>query len=543
MSKKTFGSILLAAALSLCFGSMAFGQEVTGSIVGTVRDASGSVVPGATVTITDPSKGDIVVRTATTNDSGEFSAPNLTISTYTITVEAANFKKSVNTAIKLDVGQRRSVDVTLEAGRIEEVVTVEADPVAVDLASATNGTVISGDQIRELSTNNRNFLQLVSLAPGVSNDLSDQVYVGTTNPAGQANTVNISVNGARSSQNTFTVDGADVTDRGSNITIQSYPSLDSIGEFKVLRSLYPAESGRSGGGQVNVVTRSGTSEFRGSAYEFIRNEAFNANSVEINNLVNVPATLGRDDNGKAKRTPFRYNNYGWTLGGPVYFFNFGENDGGIFRRYDRTFFFFSQEFRKDKRFPTFTSTVPNQNQRNAFFTVPVCLQATGTTCNLVLPANSTLPNVNPVAQQYIDQIYSRLPLPNSTTANGLVTPISANSEFRQEIIKIDHSFNDKVSGYYRYQRDSIPTIDPNALFSSGSGLPDVSTTSTDSPGRTHTMQVTYAATPRLIFEGRYTFGYGAILSKNIGLLSLERSSISTPLPYQNQRDRIPNHYR
>ena len=272
----------------------------------------------------------------------------------------------MKTDIKLDVGQRRSVDVTLEAGNIDEVVTVEADPIAVDLTSSTSGTVISGDQVRELSINNRNFVQLVTLAPGVSNDLSDQVYVGTTNPAGQANIVQIAVNGARSSQNTFTVDGADVTDRGSNLTIQAYPSVDSIGEFKVLRSLYPAESGRSGGGQVNIVTRSGTSKFRGSVYEFIRNEAFNANDVAINNLTNPP--LGRDDNGKAKRTPFRYNNYGWTIGGPVYFLRFGEAEPGAsaFKRYDRTFFFFSQEWRDDRRSATLQSTVPNQNQRNAF---------------------------------------------------------------------------------------------------------------------------------------------------------------------------------
>lgn len=561
MSKKTFGSILLAAALSLCFGSFAFGQEVTGSIVGTVRDASGSVVPGATVTITDPSKGGIVVRTATTNDSGEFSAPNLTISTYTVTVEAANFKKSVSTDVKLDVGQRRTVDVNLEAGRIDEVVTVEADPIAVDLTSPTSGTVISGDQIRELSTNNRNFLQLVTLAPGVSNDLSDQIYVGTTNPAGQANTVNISVNGARSSQNTFTVDGADITDRGSNITIQAYPSLDSIGEFKVLRSLYPAEAGRSGGGQVNVVTRSGTSKFRGSAYYFFRNETLNANDPFTNSTPGLATRLGRDDNGKIKRAPFRYKNYGWTLGGPIYFFNFGEHDEGMFRKYDRTFFFFSQEWRDDRRssLPPTLPTVPTQNQRLGEFDRPICIQTfiradngqvscdpqfpgqNGTT-PVILPANtpiSTLRPINPVAQQYIDQIYSGLPLPNTSVANQLAFPLEGISEFRQEIIKIDHSFNDKASGYYRYQRDSIPTIDPNALFSSGSGLPDVSTTSTDSPGRTHTVQLTYAATPRLIFEGRYTFGYGAILSRNIGLLSLERSSISSPLPYQNQRDRIP----
>lgn len=543
MIRKPWLSMITALAIAICMSGFVFGQEITGSIVGSVKDTSGAAVPGATVTITDPSKGDLVVRTTTTNESGEFSAPNLPISTYNVTVEAPNFKKTVQAGLKLDVGQRRSVDITLAAGRIEEVVTVESDPVAVDLTSVTSGTVINGDQVRELSINNRNFTQLVTLAPGVTNDLADQVYVGTTNPEGQANIVQIAVNGARSSQNTFTVDGADITDRGSNLTIQAYPSVDSIGEFRVLRSLYPAESGRSGGGQVNVVTRSGTSKFRGSAFEFIRNEAFNANDPLTNSTPSLAATLGRDSNGKIKRRPFRYNNYGWTIGGPVFFLKFGEReDGDWFGRWSKTFFFFSQEWRDDKRFPTLVSTVPNQLQRQGLFTVPICLQASGTTCTSVLPGSPTTPgqltNINPVAQQYLTYIYNKLPLPNSGT-NTLNFPTEATSEFRQEVVKIDHSFSDKLSGYYRYQRDSIPTIDANALFSSGSGLPGVSTTSTNSPGRTHTVQLTYAASPRLIVEGRYTFGYGAILSKNIGLLALANSPITPPLAYTVQRDRVP----
>jgi hypothetical protein len=539
MSNKSWASLMCALALCFCFSSMTFAQEITGTINGTVRDASGGVVPGATVRITDPSKGDIVVRTATTNESGEYSAPSLAVSTYTVTVEMANFKKAVQTDIKLDVGARRTVDVILEAGNIDEVVTVIADPVAVDLTSATTSTVISGNQARELSINNRNFTQLVTLAPGVSNDLSDQVYVGTVNPDGQANTVNISVNGARSSQNTFTVDGADVTDRGSNITIQAYPSVDSIGEFRVLRSLYPAEAGQSGGGQVNVVTRSGTDDFHGTFYEFIRNEAFNANDF----ITNRTASARDPETGRAKRRPFRYNNYGWTVGGPVYFFNFGENDGGMFRRWDRTFFFFSQEFRKDTRYPTLVSTVPTAALKQGIFPVNVCIEATGTTCTLELPAGTPITNlrpINPVSQQYIDFIWDNVPEPNSITAAnpyGLNFPTLAEAEFQQEVLKIDHSFNTKASMYYRFQRDKIPTIDANSLFSSGSQLPGVSTTDTNSPGRTHTGQFTYAASPNLIFEGRYTFGYGAILSNNIGLISKERSPIVVPLPYPNTRDR------
>ena len=241
--------IIAAIAAALTFSTISIAQEVTGDLVGTVRDANGAGVPNATVTITDSAKN-VVIRTVQTNGDGEYSVRSLPTSTFSVTVEAPNFKKSVSTGVKIDVGQRRNLDITLAAGNIEETVTVSADAVGVELSTPTTGTTISGDQVREIAINNRNWVQLITLAPGVSNDLADQVYVGTTNPEGQANIISISVNGARSSQNTFTVDGADVTDRGSNITIQAYPSVDSIGEMRVLRSLYPAESGRSGGGQI-----------------------------------------------------------------------------------------------------------------------------------------------------------------------------------------------------------------------------------------------------------------------------------------------------
>lgn len=541
------GYALFSLALCACFGNLTFAQDNSGVILGTVRDNTGAIVSGATVNITDPAKN-LVVRTITTNENGEFSAPNLAVGLYQISVEAANFKKAVQTEVKLDVGQRRTVDFALEAGNISEVVTVEADAVAVDLQSATSSTLINGDQVRELSINNRNFVQLVTLAPGVSADLADQVYVGSVNPDGQANTINISVNGARSAQNTFRVDGADITDRGSNITIQAYPSVDSIGEFKVDRSLFPAESGSSGGGQVNVVTRSGTKDFHGSAFEFIRNEAFNANDFITNQTPSLAATLGRDDNGKIRRRPFRYNNYGFTIGGPVYFFNFGEGppDEGIFKRYNKTFFFFSEEQRKDVRFPTLNSTVPSAGIRQGVFPIDICLSATApttatATCTNILPAGTPISSriaVNPVSQAYVTQVINNIPLPTNPQTLSLDYPTFYQAKFRQEIVKIDHSFTDKISAYYRFQNDKIPTIDPNALFSSGSSIPFVSTTSSNSPGKTHTAQMTYVISPKVIFEGRYTYGYGAILSENIGLLAKSRTSINIPLPYTNTRDRV-----
>ncbi|MCS6875086.1 MAG: carboxypeptidase-like regulatory domain-containing protein, partial [Pyrinomonadaceae bacterium] len=222
-------SLIWLILVVTCLSVAAIGQELTGTIVGTVRDTTGAVIPGATITVRDQQKGKAVVRVVTTDAEGEYNAPNILVGVYEISVEAKGFKRTVKTDVKIDIGQRRTVDITLEAGSVEEVVTVEADPIAVDLQSSTSGTIITGNQIRELSINNRNFVQLVTLAPGVSSNLADQVYVGTTNPEGQANTVQISVNGARASQNTFTIDGADITDRGSNLTIQAYPSVDSIG--------------------------------------------------------------------------------------------------------------------------------------------------------------------------------------------------------------------------------------------------------------------------------------------------------------------------
>ncbi len=556
MNRKIFSSILTAFALAICLAGSTAAQEITGSIVGTVKDSTGAAVAGATVTAVDTEKG-ITVRTVVTNDDGEFSFPLIQPNVYSVTVEATNFKKSQRNGIKVDVGQRRSVDVTLEAGRIEETVTIQADSVSIDTTSATSGTLINGDQAREIPINNRNFVQLITLAPGVSNDLADQVYVGTTNPDGQANTVNVSVNGSRSSTNTFTVDGADVTDRGSNLTIQAYPSVDSIGEFRVLRSLYPAESGRSGGGQINVVTRSGGKRFSGSAFVFARNEAFNANNFLTNSITGNPPfgrnnDPGRDgDNNQARRAPFRYYNYGWTLGGPLSFLNFGELDSKepYFKKYQRTFFFFSQEVRRDRRFTAPVGTiVPDELLRNGQFPIFVCvnrvyLSEPCTGANILNPNTPIAAGrINPAALGYLSGIYRNLPLPNTRTAGnpyGLTAQIANEADFRQEIIKIDHSVNDKWSMYYRYQRDKIPTLDGNALFSSGSSLPGVSTTRTNSPGRTHTYQTTYVVNSKFILEGRYNYGYGAILSENVGSLALRNTNVPLTLPYANQRDRVP----
>jgi hypothetical protein len=538
----------LTLAFSLSLSGLALGQEITGSINGSVKDGAGAAVAGATVTITDVQQK-VVVRTVTTNDAGEFSAPNLLSAKYNITVEASGFKKHAENGVKVDVGQRRTIDVSLEPGNISEVVTVEAAPVAVQLTSASTSTVINGNQVRELSINNRNFIQLVTLAPGVSNDLEDLVFTGTNNPDTQVvNRTLISVNGARSTQNTFTVDGADVTDRGSNLTIQAYPSIDSIGEFQVLRSLYPAESGRSGGGQINVVTRSGGDKFHGGGFEFIRNEAFNANDFLSNRTPSLATTLGRDSNGKLKRKPFRYNDYGFVIGGPVWIPNFGEGSGKMVSRLAKTFFFFSEEQRRDTRYPTLTSVVPTGDMKNGIFPIPICLSATTsnagspTACTSTLPAGTPLSSMAPVsavAQQYVNQIWKRVPEPTTPATLALNFPTLNIAKFRQEIIRVDHTFSDKFSAFYRYERDKIPTLDADGSIGARSGIPFVNQMQSDSPGRAHTFQATYALNSNTIFEGRATYGYGAIYTHTTGLLAKSVSPISVNLPFTSTRDVVP----
>lgn len=528
----------MTAALLLSLSAGAFAQEVTGSISGSVKDSVGAAVKDATVTITDSDKK-VVVRTVSTNDDGEFSAPLVPVAYYEITVEAPNFKKHLESQVKVNVNERRTVDVTLEAGNISEVVTVTSDLLQVNTQSAAAGSVINGDQVRQLSLNNRNFVQLITLSPGVSANIADQIYVGSTNPNGQSNALQIAVNGVRSSSNTYTVDGADTTDRGANLTVQTYPSVDAIAEFTVLRSLYPAESGRSAGGQVNVVTKSGTADYHGNLYEFVRNERLNANTFTSNRT----APLGLDSNGKAKRAPFRYNNFGGTFGGPVMLPRFGEG-GASYKKFQNTFFFFSEELRRVIVYPSFSTTVPTAAQRQGIFSQAVCIGPVANPCSTTLPAGTPLPQnlISPLAAAYVQDIYNKLPLP-ADAAGNLFYPARGISNFTQELIRIDHKFSDKLSAYYRFENDSIPTIDPIGLFGQGGGQPFVSTTQSNSPGRTHIGRATFVQSPTAVWEFGGSYSWGDVPSKVIGLLANENSpDIVSHLPqftFPVTRGRVP----
>src|SRR5438477_353995 len=339
----------LAAACSLAFVLVGLGvaQEITGDIRGLVKDPSGAVVSGATVQIINTDRGR-TERTITTGSDGSYVASTLPVGRYQVVVQAPGFQKYVANNIVLNVNDRRVIDARLQVGAANETVNVQETQAQVDLDTPTAAGLITGTQIRELAINTRNFAQLVALSPGVSTNLaSDQLFVGVTSPTGLSNQMNFSVNGNRPTQNNWTIDGADNFDRGANLTLLNYPSIDALAEFKILRSNYLPEQGRSSGGEINLVTRSGTNNLHGSVYEYFRNDVLNAN-----NFFNNQA--------KIKRPPLRWNDFGFTVGGPII--------------KNKTFFFYSQEWRKVGTFTTFNSDVlPTAAELQGKFPAAVCV--------------------------------------------------------------------------------------------------------------------------------------------------------------------------
>ncbi|MBI1750384.1 MAG: TonB-dependent receptor [Acidobacteria bacterium] len=513
--KKRYVVALLAVLLVCSAGAWA--QEITGTIVGTIKDATGAVVTGAKITVTNTDKN-IVVRALTSDASGDYVAPLLPIGHYSVTVEAPGFRKTTQRNIELNVNEKLTINLTLEVGRVEETVTVEASALQVELQSPTAANLISGTQVLELSLNNRNYEQLVTLMPGVSSGAQDQIYIGTTNPSGQTNVVSFSINGNRTSSNNWMIDGADNVDRGSNLTLLNYPSVDAIAEFKVLRGLYSAEFGRSASGQINVITKSGGSAFHGGLYEFFRNDVLAANGY-FNRRNSIA------------RPPLRYNNFGYTIGGPVFI------PGHYNTEKKKTFFFFSQEFRRVITYQTFSAFVPTAAEEAGTFSSPVCVAFTGSTCTATATQITT---INPVAAAYIQDVFSKIPDPGNVATHQLFTPLRSIFNHRQELVRIDHVFGPKLTIAVRYLNDTIPTEEPGGLFT-GSGLPGVPNTKTDSPGHSWVVRHTATFSPTFYSEGGYAFSYGAIVSRPTGLISKARSTnVNTPLPFPSTLARIPS---
>ncbi|MGH3056217.1 MAG: carboxypeptidase regulatory-like domain-containing protein, partial [Gaiellaceae bacterium] len=304
-----------------------------------MTDQTGAAIPGAQVAVTSPEHG--INRVTVTNGDGAYLVSAIPPGSYNLVISAQGFKKYQAKGVVLRVAEKARADAALEVGGENTEVNVEGTNVAqVETQTNELAGTITGKEISQLQLNGRVFTQLVTLTPGITNQTgsSEGQYGITAN-------VNYSVNGGRLEYNNWELDGGDNMDNGSNATLNVTPSIDAIGEVRVLTSNYGAQYGRNGSGTIETETKSGTSRFHGDAYEFVRNDAFNA----------TPKF-------QTSNPSYKKNDFGYTIGGPVYI------PGHYNSAKDKTFFFFSQEWRRD-RVPgqAFNVIVPSVAERGGNF--------------------------------------------------------------------------------------------------------------------------------------------------------------------------------
>ena len=474
-----------------------FAQETTGTIIGTVTDDSGAVLPGVTVVLRHTGTGQTSERV--TNTEGFYTAPLLPIGTYEATFTLSGFQPRTVRGIALSVNDRIVIDAKLSVGGLSEVIEVTGTQTVQPTAALQ--TLVGSQQVQELPLNNRNFAQLATLAPGVSNDLSDEVGVGLTS------TMNLSINGARRNAVNWLVDGVSNVDVGSNITLLSTPTLESIQEFKIITSSYAAEWPRSGGGIINVVTKSGSSDFSGSAYEFFRNDALNSNSF-FRKQATDPAI--RD------QAPYlRYNNFGYTFGGPM------------LPSRQQAFFFWSQEWRRIKRAPQQSiASVPNPD----WLTNPA-------SAHYVAPAQR-----DPIAVSLL----SAFPAPNlpplTADAPGRYQVLAPNiNNTRQEVLRVDYDVNDNWRLTGRFTHDLSETREIGGLFF-GAVVPNVATTDTDVPGVVGAFAARSVLGSNRLNEIQYQYSSNNIRTRNPEGTRNKKSDYNVTIPEvfpENANNLIP----
>jgi len=487
MKRAAFGlTVGIAATL---IAAMAFGQAITSSISGAVTDSSGAAVPGATVTISDASQG--VTRNVTSNTTGSYLVPGLPAGTYDLSVAAAGFKTYHASGIIVHSAEQIRADAKLEVGALTTEITVSGEGIGtVQTESAQLGGTITGTQITQLELNGRTYTQLVALIPGVTNMTgSDEGVVGViATPA-------YSVNGGRVEYNNWEIDGISVMDMGSGGgTSNVFPSIDAVGEERVLTSNYAAQYGQDASATFIAELKSGSSQFHGNAYEFNRNTLFDAR-----NFFQVP-----------NRGVYKQNDFGYTFGGPFYIPGHYNTDKS------KTFFFWSEEWKRQIVPTDFNLQVPSTDERQGNFS-DLC---PGVDC----PVNPATGNPFPGNQVSID--------PNAQTLMQLIAPPNFGSgaqsfyiaspsyptSWREELIRVDQNITSKVRLMVHYIHDSWSTVNPTPLWSTGS-FPTINTDFVG-PGTSFVTQLTASASPTLM--NQFIFGYTAdhIILSNVGAWKL-----------------------
>ncbi|MBS1794718.1 MAG: TonB-dependent receptor [Acidobacteria bacterium] len=425
------------------------GQTTSGSISGNVVDQQGASVPNATIKITEEGKN--YSLTATTDEDGRFVFAIVPPGTYTLTIEAAGFKKHEGKGVSLVANDKLALGViSLEVGAPSEVVNVTSDPTPIQADSGERSFAVEGEVVRNMGVKTRSFINLATLAPGVIAATSD----------GQTNDIqNISVNGVRQNSNNIQIDGITAVDTGNNGASSNIP-LDSIGEFKLLTSTYQAEYGRSSGAQIIAVTRSGTDEFHGSFYYYRQHTGLNANTFSNNR-----AGLTRPISDQKQ--------IGYTIGGPIYFPKFGDNGFGLWSGKKKLFFFWNQEWAprttpnsaRNTRVPTALERAGDFSQtRNSSGVLAPYIRdwTTGLPCSSAnttgcfqdggvlgrIPAN----RLNALGLK----ILSIYPMPNYTPSGtqnyNYVTQVSSTAKNRNDTIRLDYNVNEnwRVNGRFLY---------------------------------------------------------------------------------------------
>jgi outer membrane receptor protein involved in Fe transport len=473
--------VFLTAVASVCLicSTLMSAQGTGGRILGRVADSSGAVLPNVNVTITNEATG--ASSTATTNAGGEYGFPQVAVGMYRIEFDLAGFKKNLQRAVNVDLNQVVTVNSVLQIGQTKETVEVTSEAPLVDTTSTQLGAVMDARQVANLPLNSRDTYQLLQLQPGVMSTVgsSNTLVYGSDSPGA------VSVNGGRGRSNNFSVNGGDANDLFANLpTVQ--PSPDSIEEFRVLTNTFDAEYGRNSGSVVNVVTKSGTNDLHGSAYEFFRNKVLNADNYCLTAAEGLPCD----------KPQFNQNQFGGTFGGPIV--------------KNRTFFFASYEGRRVRQGiispavtvpstmerPSPTNVVNGQIvsdfsgvQQGSPFTGtltnsailssrPGCQAATtaigggaitdGALYSDIFPANQIpLACMDPTAVDLLQFV------PTAPNGGNLVSTVPTEAIRGDQVtLKIDHRLNDKqnLSFYYYFNDDR--THNPFANFElAGANLP------------------------------------------------------------------------
>ena len=389
-------SVVIRFVLAL-YALSAYAQNTTGSIIGVVRDPAGGVIPGASVRATNT--GTRAVFQTVTNAEGQYAIRTIPIGLYDLAIEAAGFKRFETTAIRVQVDELARVDAELSIGAPTESVTVAGEVVSVDTETATLKSVVDQRRIEQLPLNGRNATQLMRLIVGVIADPRADVTSGTTYPG----ITPVSVNGSRANATNYILDGSNNNDHYSNAP-NPMPNPDALQEFSVQTNNFSAEFGRQSGGIVNAVTRSGDNTVHGSAFEYVRNQALNAANF-FSPIVN----------GKKQQDGLKRNQYGGTLGGPVWL-------PRIYNGHDKTFFFFSYQGTRLRQAPIqaqiivptpamrlgdLSSLLPGRQLRNPFKNGEAYP-------NNLIPAS----DISPISTQ----ILTHIPLPTSGNTTFAAAP-------------------------------------------------------------------------------------------------------------------------